>query len=99
MGSSHYVREPADGQKAEMTMFLQVLRQISGNLVVSRCQFYYKPATWAAGLPPAGKGGLSKVKDLSLDKRHYRKQKQLVDSFFVEYIQKENKICLESLDS
>lgn len=75
MGSSHYVREPADGQKAGMTMFLQVLRQISGNLVMSRCPFYYKPAAWAAGLPLAGKGGLSKVKDFSLEKTHYRENK------------------------
>jgi hypothetical protein len=44
---------------------------------MSRCQFYYSPATWTTGLLPAGEGGISKARDFSLEKRHYRKTKEV----------------------
>lgn len=69
MSSTQYVKEPADGQKPGWQLCLQALRQISDSLVMSKCQFYYRPAAWA------GKAGLSKAKDFSLDKRHCRKQR------------------------
>lgn len=73
MSSSHYVREPTDGQKSRVTTVPTGFKTNSGDLVMSRCQFYYKPSALGYHRQRRPLHG----KDFSLDKRHYRKQKWL----------------------
>ena len=71
LGSSHYVKEQADGQEARATAVPAVGRQISDHIGGSKHWCHYSPAR----LPSGGEGGLAKAKDFSFDKRQYRKQR------------------------
>lgn len=77
IGSSYLVREPADRRKVGVTVAPTGFRTNATQFTVEQMSVLLQPCYVDHWATTSRGGGLSKARDFSLEKRHYRKQKRL----------------------